>query len=305
MTWVPYIRPQPFSLHAFKDGRFGRYDPTLFPQLLPQDYSWYAAVRIRPKSPDDPISVMWWDVTERDFVLDSGSVFCDIGKLTPARLQRFEDLQTQLSNRVRHHHEQSGFTQLVNSEEVVLKHSMMRLRMLSCTFKDLVGQVAEFQRNYLLLLALLDYREIFEPRFTHMVDGVVKAHPPDLTRMGVITSQPAMVQYFYSAGIPVWHLRSRAAVTTSIPPIPPVSPDIHVNMDEWCACGETRPFPTIYQGSPGRHIFNMRRLGCFLSGAVDLELLPAEASEAAVVPQCGPSRPTKDHARAKPPCKTY
>lgn len=300
MTWVPNMRLRPFLLHANKDGRFGRYDPTIFPQVLPPDLCWYAAVRVRPKDPLDPLQELWWDVTENDFILDSSSVFCDIGKLAPHHIQRFQALQFQLSARVKHHHEKMGFDGLVNAEDVVLKHTALRLQMVSSTFKDTVGQVAEFQRNYLLLLALLDYREVFEPRFTTLVDGAPKVFPADHTRMGIVTSQPSIVQYMFYAGIPVWYLCSAATLKTALPYSVPEAIDDWVVLDDWMEGGEVRPFPKIYEGKPGPHLLRIRRLGSFLSDAVDVGYL-AEATPA-LEPSSGPSRQSKNPPRYGGPC---
>jgi hypothetical protein len=302
MAWVPNVKLRPFSLRANRDGRFGRYDPTVFPQLLPPDLCWYAAVRVRPKDPLDPLQELWWNVTENDFILDSSSVFCDIGKLTPDRIKRFQDLQSQLSARVKHHHEKMGFNGLVNAEDIVLKHTVLRLQMASSTFKDTVGQVAEFQRNYLLLLALLDYREVFEPRFNTLVDGAPKVFPVDQTRMGIVTSQPSTVQYMFSAGIPVWYLRSAATLQTALPCSVPEGVDDWVVQDDWMEGGEVRPFPTIYKGNPGPHLHQIIRLGSFLSDAVDVGYL-AEATPA-LEPSSGPSRRSNNHSRRNTPCKS-
>jgi hypothetical protein len=301
MTWVPNVKLRPFSLRANKDGRFGRYDPTLFPQITPSDFCWFAAVRVRPKDPLDPLQELWWDVSETDFTLDSSSVFCNIGKLSPHRIKRFQDLQTQLSARVKYQHEKMGFNVLVNAEDVVLKHTVTRLQMVSSTFKDTVGQVSEFQRNYLLLLALLDYREIFEPRFTILVDGAPKAFPVDHTRMGIVTTQPTTVQYMFYAGIPVWYLCSAAALKTTLPYSVPEGIDDRVTLVDWMEGDEVRPFPTIYTGNPGPHLVRIKRLGSFLSDAVDVGCLTEP--EPALEPSSGPSRKSKNSSRFNSPCK--
>jgi hypothetical protein len=301
MEWVPNMQLRPFSLNARKDGRFGRYDPTLFPQVIPNDLCWLAAIPIRPKDPLDPLQVLWWDVTEKEFIPDSTSYFCDLGKLTPDRIKRFQDLQSQLSARARRHLTK-GFHACVNTEDVLLKHTITRLQMVSCTFKDLVGQVAEFQRIYLSLLALLDYREIFEPRLSAQEDGKLKVFPVDCTRMGMVTTHLITVQYLFSIGIPVWYLGSRAALKTSLPCSMPEGIDPRVVQDDWTDGGQVRPFPTIYHGHPGPHLLHIKRLGSFLSDAVDLGHLTEEAPAQDHI--SGPSRQAKSRPGPYAPCKS-
>jgi hypothetical protein len=227
-------------------------------------------------------------------ILDTSSVFCDLGKLAPDRIVRFQNLHASLCARVRLHQEKK-FSTLVNSEYVTLKHTLFRLQMVSSTFKDTVGQVAEFQRNCLLLHALLDYREIFEPRFTKVVDGAPAVFPVDLSRMGMVTTQPSMVQFMFCAGIPVWYLCSASLVKTALPCSMPEGFD---NVDDWMEGGEVRPFPTIYRGQPGPHLLRIRRLGCFLSDAVDIGCLTESAP--ALEASSGPSRRSKSHLRPNP-----
>jgi hypothetical protein len=248
MDWVPNIKLRPFSLRAYRDGRFGRCDPTLFPQVIPNGFCWLAAIPVRPEDPLDPLQDLWWNITEKDFVLDSASYFCDLGKLTPDRINRFQDLQLQLSVRARQHIMKRGFHVVVNTEDVLLKHTITRLQMVSCTFKDTVGQVAEFQRVYLSLLALLDYHEIFEPRLNALEDGKPKVFPVDRTRMGMVTTHMITVQYLFSIGIPVWYLGSRATLKTDLPCSMPEGIGSQAVYDDWVDGDQVRPFPTIYHG---------------------------------------------------------
>src|SRR5215468_399687 len=75
------------------------------------------------------------------------------------------------------------------------------------TFKDLVGQVAEYQHNFLDLLSFLDYYEKFSPHWTLPSENGTKVHKVDLARMGTYTTQPNVLQWLYKAGIPMWFVQ--------------------------------------------------------------------------------------------------
>ena len=164
-----------------------------------------------------------------------------------------------------------------------------------CTFKDLVGQVAEYQRSFLDLLSFLDYYENFSPRWTLTCENSPKVHEVDLARMGAYTTQPSVLQWLYEAGIPVWFVQqveSIEAAEKQYPDTPkaffyPIS-----SANDWVNGGEKDPFPTIFIGPPGTACqAAVKRMGSFLANVADLSGDPLESYVDPAPPEKGHSRP--------------
>jgi hypothetical protein len=78
-----------------------------------------------------------------------------------------------------------------------------RIGSLVMTFKQMAFEVTEFQRCYLETRGLLDYIKLYQPR----MDGRLKAASAVAECVGTITSKPAVVQDFFTAGLPVWFIQ--------------------------------------------------------------------------------------------------
>jgi hypothetical protein len=88
-----------------------------------------------------------------------------------------------------------------------MQDSFTCLDLLKTTFTEMTIGITKFQHYYLELYGCLDYLKIYKPR----IDG---ARPPEesvMNCMGAITNIPCIVQDFYTAGLPVWLIRSSAA----------------------------------------------------------------------------------------------
>jgi hypothetical protein len=289
----PVVRSGPQSVRAREDGRYYTEDFTSYPQVFTEEFGYNSVVLRRPSDPHHPLQPLWWIPKEEDHLIDRGSMFTGLGTLAPHRLDCFKKLQRELTARAKNYHEEHRLQQsLMHSLERSLRYCLERLSSLPCTFKDLVGQVAEFQRVYLDLLSWLDFQQHFAPRW---VDES-RDTEVDSTRMGAYTTQPDTLQWLYGAGIPVWfvrHIESCDKAEHLDVPHDIMYPDS--SSKDWRNGDEPDPFPTIYTGPAGARCQTVvKRMGSFLANAADLsgDSFISQASET------GPTRSSKSHNRS-------
>jgi hypothetical protein len=132
---------------------------------------------------------------------------------------------------------------------------------LSTTFgkyKEKALEVAEFQRNWLELHAALDYILVYLPRM-HSNDD----YPSVESRVGCFTTQPLIAQECYSAGIPVWLIRSLDSISPEVQILqicsmsePPH--DLHMDLRL------NKNYPIIYHGPPDHplHYIEQHKFTC-------------------------------------------
>jgi hypothetical protein len=122
-----------------------------------------------------------------------------------------------------------------------------RLGTLVTTFKQMVFEVTEFQRCYLETRGLLDYIELYQPRMS----GRLKAANTVAQCVGAITSKPAVVQDFFTAGLPVWFIQP-----VRPGPFPHNILNVVTSFEraDWvCIDKADPPFPVIYDGPLTEH----------------------------------------------------
>ncbi|KAG1745670.1 hypothetical protein EDB19DRAFT_1632191, partial [Suillus lakei] len=79
-------------------------------------------------------------------------------------------------------------------------------------WRDIVIIVAEYQRRFLDIWAVLDYYEIIEPRM-RFVDTTHKVDPK---WMGCFTEDVAIATKVHAAGVPVWLIRDARLVNSNM-----------------------------------------------------------------------------------------
>ena len=195
----------------------------------------------------------------------------------------------------------------MNAFNSAIKSTLLRLRDCPLSYRDLVGQVAEFQRLCLDLHAMLDYVEIYEPRLAISLteDGTTPLVDPKM--MGCFTSDLEVACKLYRMGLPFWLIRSEGAIDSSKTKIKrlvsllPPSQDIVTA--EWYdhRTGTELPFPTLHHGYSGRdRHFASRRLGSAFADVIDLE-------NRQIQPLLGkaPISPTSSGQTRGSPCKFF
>ena len=203
MDFVP--KPQVGIVHVRLrvDGRYGTADPVQWPQVYTDKYSYLCAIR-RPVLPRDPLFPLWWTPAEdTDFEVLTGSLFTCLGLLRWSCVAPLNDLVEKLLD--------EAYRYGVESHDhlrwltMAMRHVRDRLRCFPCRFRDTMIQVREVQHYWLMVRAFLDY-----PRLLHAQAGPIQ--PTRKTLMGAFTTDPATVQRLFTAGVPVWFIRSDVSI---------------------------------------------------------------------------------------------
>jgi hypothetical protein len=312
VSWVPLFNFEACPLRARKDGRFGLEDPFQHPQMWSPKHPWTACISRKPRRAEDlelhPLKAVWWTPTQADYCLQPGSSFAELGRLTPAALKPLQDLEVMIISRLRIFQERAegGVNMVANKYGYIIKTTFLLLKDCLSSFRDVVGQVAEFQRLILDLYAILDYITIYDRRLATPISEF--REPNNLPNMcltgenimGCFTNDPEVASKCLISMIPVWLIREEAAIQRGIR-IKRVDcygvPSESIVVDEWCdeVTGLIRPFPTLHEGVSGvaRHLA-ARRMGSAYADLPDLEQ-----------PQTLPSTgKTPSHSKVSPMART-
>jgi hypothetical protein len=228
-------------LHA--DFRFGPHDHTLWPQPFIWEYSHLGAIPSKPMDLLDPLSIMWWIPTRRDFISSSGGAMDGIGCLSSARYSNFEEMRKELGKRITAH---CQYNSKPNDVLLLLARDMLnvstRLGSLKTTFTQMLFSVTEFQRCYLKTVAILNYLEFYKP----CMYGNLPATTTAAKCIGAFTNMPSVAQDLFTAGIPVWFCQPIQSGPFLHNVISIVTPLDFAQI--LCLEKPDPPFPVIYDG---------------------------------------------------------
>jgi hypothetical protein len=238
-------------IYLRSDWRYGPHDPTLLPQPYISKYAYLGAIPRKPMNDKDLLSIMWWNPTPGDFIASSGGVVDGIGKLSRARQDILLDMRKPLEERIHlfptNNDQHTFFYEVLLLLERDMLNASSRIGSLVMTFKQMAFEVTEFQRCYLETRGLLDYIELYQPR----MDGRLKAASAVAECVGTITSKPAVVQDFFTAGLPVWFIQPFRPGPFPHNILNVVTP---FERADWvCIDKADPPFPAIYDGPLNDH----------------------------------------------------
>jgi hypothetical protein len=140
-----------------------------------------------------PLQLLWWDVTEKDHVLEHGSLYQGLGKLSALHAKQLKELELQLMAQVHQYQDENGGTSgsCLNLCTNAMCDTISHLKYAMFTFHDFVQNVAAFQRQYLETQAWLD---LFQKWMPHLGGSVSMDLPSaDMTIIGCGTYNPAIV----------------------------------------------------------------------------------------------------------------
>jgi hypothetical protein len=226
------------------DCRYADDDFTLWPQPYIDEYCWLPVIPRRPECETDPLCIMWWNPLPLDFVPKGGGLAEEIGMLEASKASKLRLVCDDLFRRIADYQKSGGDNVAVLALQVALRHAMCRLESLSTSFKEMVFGVAETQRWYLELVAVLDWIMIFKRR----MDGNLPRADTVAHVVGAFTENPRYVQAAFRAGIPVWFLRPLEALPLDVNILSvatPRSPADFLVMADWA---ESPSFPVIHNG---------------------------------------------------------
>ena len=249
MDFIPEPCPVPVKVALRADFRYGPIDPIQWPQPLASTWEFLCAI-LRQVPPDDPLSPLWWNPQEKDFVLLPDSDFKTLGLFSESAIRPLQKLVRDLSRRTASKNPRPGGR--IARFESSMRLACDRLSHFPCTFRDAVCQVRETQRYYLMTHAFIEFYDKIEPAATGKPCSV------NHRLMGAFSGDPAAVQKLYVAGVPVWFIRSRVSLRgAELINVRPLSPPTSI-----CITFGRGQGHIIYTGMPGReHLTAMARGG--------------------------------------------
>jgi hypothetical protein len=221
-------------------------DATLWPQFYMEKYPHLAAIPTKVTDPTNHLSSILWTPSCGDFIQSLSSGLSGLGSIACREMEELEHCKRDIMHDAREYLERHPEDAVVLAARSATAFSWVRLSTLLGKYEEKALEISEFQRNWLDLRASLDYLQIYHPRM-YSNDGYASVEP----RIGCFTTQPIVAQEFYSAGIPVWLIRSLDSIGPEIciTKICSMSePPCDIRMD-------LRPnenYPVIYRG-PGDH----------------------------------------------------
>ncbi|TFK59503.1 hypothetical protein BDN72DRAFT_865099 [Pluteus cervinus] len=190
-------------------------DPTLWPQRYMQQACHLAAIPRRPDDRDDPFQLFWKDFEEADFIPIDDTLLSGLGHPSQDLISNLKTYVDKLDSAIAQYKEikKENAANQVFFLRRAFSDSKTRFLSLALTYEQLRFAWTDVQRLFLEVQAALDYAVKFRPRMT----GEIWHDPtlPPARTVGTITSNPAVVQQMYSAGLPVWFLRTYGAVAAA------------------------------------------------------------------------------------------
>lgn len=238
------------EVHLRADFRYGPDDATLWPQPWVPEYPHLGAI---PKKPDDcnnPLSIMWWDPTRKEFNSYDSGLVDGIGELLKSKFLEFETMRKNLEDRVEDYKKTTAKPNYYLLMMVkAMQDACVRLGSLKTTFSEMRFGVTEFQRYYLEVCGVLDYLELYKPR----MDGQRPAATTVAHCVGAFTTIARTAQDFHSAGLPIWFIRPQKSwdspiscnILEVVSPLNPAS--------SLCVSEHDPPFSPIFRGFATAH----------------------------------------------------
>ncbi|TFK59701.1 hypothetical protein BDN72DRAFT_905610 [Pluteus cervinus] len=228
------------------DFRYGADDPTLWPQRYNELYCHFAAIPHRPNEPDDPLQLFWRDLTPDDFIPLSDSLLGGLGHPSRDIVQQLKRCCEELNADLQRYRSSPKPAEYVFMISRALLDAKFRFTSLALTYNQLRYSWTDVQRLFLELRAAIDFQTVFQPRMAGLQP--YDATLPPARTIGTVTTDPAVVQHMFSAGLPVWYLRGyntllSARINEVVKPVQPSDLPFAVHGDP--------PLPIAFSGDPG------------------------------------------------------
>lgn len=206
MPFIPLAPSGVVEVVLRGDYRYGLVDPIQWPQVYTEEYDYLCAIRCGAGAGDE-YSALWWSPSEsQHFQVVEGAMFKSLGRLTSIStlplLQLASDLVITIAKR------SAPADPRLDWLSMAMRHACDRVRHFPSTFRDAAMQVREIQRYWLMARAFIDYHDVYLPAQSRDVHTAVVR--PEL--MGTFTTNPAIVQRLFAAGIPVWFIRTDVSI---------------------------------------------------------------------------------------------
>lgn len=185
-----------------KDFRFADDDWLIWPQPYSRDRCHFAAIRKKPHN-RYRLSIMWWQPSREDFILQNGDVINGLGLLSRFQLLCFSEQIEGLKDRLDVYKKDDQFPvkslalfSLCNSIDQIYA----RLESLPTSMCEMQFAVSLLQQHFLEMQAWLDYLYVYRPRMLGEKTPATKI----AETIGAFVFDKVVIQEFVKAGLPVW-----------------------------------------------------------------------------------------------------
>ena len=228
--------------------RYGLEDHTLWPQAFVPMYLHLATILCKPKDPNHPLSIMWWNPTMSDFMPCPNSLVEGLGQLSPSRYEAMCKCQHEVDAHVCAYSEAlDKLNNLLMNLLQIMKHTSCHMCSLQTPFYEMSFGVTEVQRYFLEVLGLINFLEIYQPR----MEGCAPHAMSTVDCFGAFTNNTLYAQQVFDAGLPVYLIQKydTFAVNDFI-----ILNVVSLLTPTDLVLKESNPsFPVIYQGSTMDH----------------------------------------------------
>ena len=176
-----------------------------------EKYPHLAAIPTKVTDPANHLSSIWWTPSRGDFIQSLSSGLSGLGSIACREMEELEHCKRDIMHDAHEYLERHPEDVVVLAARSATAFSWVQLSTLLGEYEEKALEISEFQRNWLDLYASLDYLQIYHPRM-YSNDGYASVEP----RIGCFTTQPIVIQEFYSAGIPVWLICSQDSIGPEI-----------------------------------------------------------------------------------------
>ncbi|TFY56740.1 hypothetical protein EVJ58_g7450, partial [Rhodofomes roseus] len=269
-AWIPQVDLENVEVRPRRDGWYGSADPHRWPQLFDHKFT-HLVVLTNPHEPymsELPVSVRQPLQTQHyraTGTLDSAGaqqfVICD--DRHAALLRNLDDLKLDMDIFIKQDAAAASHVRLdVLNIHAALKNYVLsafdaveRMRSVPAVLPHLTWEHTEYQRYFAEASAYMTFSSKFTPRIVEN-----KTHVIESSYMGAVSFDPAVVQRFYRAGLPVWYIRPYSHLVPELKiddMVQLTMPDEHgVVMDD-----SDPPQHPLYSGPPG--VAHLEATHCF------------------------------------------
>jgi len=206
MMTIPDIGKDPYQIQVRADGRFATADFTLFPQWYAEGTDYFPYVRKKPVD-NDPYDIIWYNISNRDFIGEEGSISGGMGRLSRHLSESFADLSRDLMGKVKKQVISGQHTKEELKDILFCQHGMQfaSLTLLHApqNYEGVLLTVTSFQRYFLETLACYEYLTYWKDMPMNVSDEPRRtAHV-----IGALTYEVEVAMNLFDKGVPVWLVR--------------------------------------------------------------------------------------------------
>ncbi|KAJ7464944.1 hypothetical protein B0H11DRAFT_2050317 [Mycena galericulata] len=207
------------SLHLRQNGLWGDDDPIQWPQIFTSAYCHFSAIPSRPTvqsgPTDDEQLMLWYHPTREEFICPASgqSILRGCGKLPSPVFRKFRGALNHVQlqfNAFKNSYPSGEIPPLLPHLMQTAAHAISRLELLPTGYMELLLTVRALQRSLLEAIAIMDYKQMYQPRIAGLTrrDAAVAAVDP---RMGAFTDDLRTVEDHVAAGLKVWFIQPSSA----------------------------------------------------------------------------------------------